>query len=133
MQGEDRLSILLSQLRPELQLGVYVFATCKEPLSLQESEVVGFFREKEGYTYIVAKETADRLSLVYHFEAAWIVLTVHSALEAVGLTAAFSTALARAGIACNVVAGYYHDHLFVGLQDAKRAMEILTNLSKSYG
>ena len=47
------------------------------------------------------------------FVAAWLSLRVHSALDAVGLTAAVSRALADAGIACNVLAGFHHDHLLV--------------------
>jgi uncharacterized protein len=61
--------------------------------------------------------------------AAWITLTVHSALEAVGLTAAFSKALADVNISCNVVAGYYHDHIFVPQQDAEKAMAVLESLA----
>jgi hypothetical protein len=57
-------------------------------------------------------------------------LTVHSSLEAVGLTAAVSRALTDANISCNVVAAYYHDHIFVPVQDAKRAMETLVKLTK---
>ena len=54
---------------------------------------------------------------------------MHSALEAVGLTAAFAGALGKAGISCNVIAGYYHDHLFVGQADAGRAMQVLQQLA----
>ena len=54
---------------------------------------------------------------------------MHSALEAVGLTAAFASALGQAGISCNVIAGYYHDHLFVGRSDAERAMDVLRQLA----
>jgi uncharacterized protein len=54
---------------------------------------------------------------------------VHSSLEAVGFTAAFSRALADNGISCNVVAAYYHDHLFVNKQDADKAINILNNLA----
>ncbi|MOA64315.1 hypothetical protein D3C78_1903210 [compost metagenome] len=55
---------------------------------------------------------------------------MHSALSAVGLTAAFAGALAAAGISCNVVAGYYHDHLFVAQADAEQAMAVLRQLAK---
>ncbi|WP_265086797.1 ACT domain-containing protein [Ralstonia pseudosolanacearum] len=54
-----------------------------------------------------------------------ITLNVYSSLEGVGLTAAFATALAQQGISCNVVAAIYHDHIFVPLEDAKRALEAL--------
>jgi hypothetical protein len=52
-------------------------------------------------------------------------LTVNSTLEAVGLTAAFATALGNSGIGCNVVAGAYHDHIFVPLELADAAMHVL--------
>jgi hypothetical protein len=57
-------------------------------------------------------------------------LTIHSDLAAVGLTAAFSAALARDGISCNVIAGLHHDHLFVPWDrrgDALRALEALAH------
>jgi hypothetical protein len=69
------------------------------------------------------------LGLAYTQIFAWITLTVHSSLEAVGLTAAFSRALTEAGISCNVVAAYYHDHIFVPTRDAGQAMQVLKNLS----
>jgi len=56
-------------------------------------------------------------------------LMVHSSLAAVGLTAAFSTALASNGISCNVVAAYYHDHIFVDTRDLARAMDVLRGLA----
>ena len=57
-----------------------------------------------------------------------ITLTVHSSLEAVGLTAAIATELAGLGISANVVAAYYHDHVFVPCAQAEQAVAGLAAL-----
>ena len=67
--------------------------------------------------------------LDYEFVARWITLDVHSALDAVGLTAAFATALAAAGISCNVLAGYHHDHVLVDTDRASEAVSVLERLA----
>jgi hypothetical protein len=85
-------------------------------------------REPEGLSAVLAEAEARRLGLPITFIAAWITLTVHSDLAAVGLTAAFSDALARAGIGCNVIAGVHHDHLFVPAERAQEAMEAMDAL-----
>lgn len=81
-------------------------------------------------TAILERSRADALGLKYSFVAAWITLTIHSALDAVGLTAAFASALGEAGISCNVIAAYYHDHIFVASGDAAQAMTVLHALSR---
>lgn len=131
MSGEKSLSILLQGMSPVLNDGRYVFCTVENGEALKGEEVLGSFREKEGLTAIIAKERADVLGLAYGYEAAWITLSVHSALDAVGLTAAFATALGDAGISCNVVAAYYHDHVFVAYDDAAKAMTVLNSLSRA--
>ncbi len=90
-------------------------------------------REDEGLTLVLTQEEADRLDLAYEFVAAWITLQVHSALEAVGLTAAVSQVLTEAGISANVVAGYTHDHVFVPLQRADDAMRAMATLPPGSG
>ncbi len=87
----------------------------------------GSFKEAEGITLILSKTYADTIALEYSSLISWITLQVHSSLEAVGLTAAFSKLLAAHNISCNVVAGYHHDHLFVMKEDAKKAMELLSD------
>ena len=77
---------------------------------------------------MVEESVALRARLVPQFRCAWITLTVHSALQAVGLTAAFSAALGEVGISCNVVAGVFHDHLFVPVDRAHDAMDALRAL-----
>jgi len=69
--------------------------------------------EDEGTTAVIAVDDAEDLGIEPGFVAAWLTLEVNSALDAVGLTAAVATALADAGISCNVLAGYHHDHLLV--------------------
>ena len=129
MTGEKDLDKLLETMKPKLQPGEYVFCTVEDLNTVSAAESILVFRENEGITVIVRKELADKLGLGYSFVAAWITLTVHSSLEAVGLTAAFSKALAEKDISCNVVAAFYHDHLFVRRKDAEQAMEILNGLS----
>ena len=82
-------------------------------------------------TVILEESDAVRLGLAPHFRAAWITLTVDSALDLVGLTAAVATALTKADISCNVVAGLHHDHLFVPVDKADAALEVLRRLSKN--
>jgi hypothetical protein len=62
------------------------------------------------------------------FRAAWITLTVHSDLHAVGLTAAVADALAGKRISCNVVAAAHHDHLFVPVDEGAAALAALRDL-----
>lgn len=81
-------------------------------------------------TLVLTEQQAQEYQLDILFRARWISLTVHSALEAVGLTAAFATALAAAGLSCNVFAGAYHDHLLVPVHQAEAAMQVLTQLQQ---
>jgi hypothetical protein len=103
---------------------VYVVAP-NEPV---EADPVVVVREDEGITWVLPREEADALGLTYEFVAAWITLEIHSGLEAVGLTAAIATALTEAGITANVVAGFHHDHLFVPLERADDAVEVLHSI-----
>lgn len=129
MPGEKDLSILLRTLKPILNPGDYVFCVAKDLSPEYTHSAIMTFKEGEGTTLILKKEMADQLGLSYSFVAAWITLTVHSSLEAVGMTAAFSAALTKAGISCNVVAAFHHDHIFVDKKDATNAMRVLNELS----
>jgi uncharacterized protein len=125
LAGEQDLDTLLKTMKPQLNEGGFVFCTVNEITHLNPADIILSFKEQEGITIIISKVLADKLQLGYSFVTAWITLTVHSSLEAVGLTAAFSKALADNGISCNVVAAYYHDHIFVDKKDAEKAMDIL--------
>lgn len=114
-------------MEPTLREGEFVF-TDTSPLPA-DVVVEASVREAEGPSAVISREDADRLGLPYDFVAAWITLTVHSSLDAVGLTAAVSSALAGAGISCNVIAGLRHDHLLVPADAVEPAMEALGQLS----
>jgi len=118
----------LATLQPVLNPGRYVFATLPRDQKIDPESVVAAVREPEGLSLILAEQDAIGLGFSTSYVAAWITLTVHSDLAAVGLTGAFSSALAQAGISCNVVAGNRHDHLFVAHDQAHQAMEVLRAL-----
>ena len=91
---------------------------------------IGTFREDEGVTAIVPSDLADALGLEGP-NFARITLMVLSDLEGVGLTAAVSGALADAGVACNMVAAFHHDHAFVPAAKGGEALRILQDLQSS--
>lgn len=133
MAGEVDLGKLLAAMKPVLKDGEFVFATIAGPLLPEGLRPIGTFREDEGLTVIVPAADAGRAGLTASKPMRQITLTVHSSLEAVGLTAAFATELTRHGISANVVAGYCHDHIFVGAEDAERAVTALLALSERHG
>ncbi len=123
MPGDTDLAKMLASLDVERRPGRFVFVSGDHP-ALRE-HTLATIEEAEGTTLVVPVDIARAAGLDVEFEAAWLTLTVFSALDAVGLTAAFSAALSAVGIPCNVLAGYHHDHLLV---PADRADEAITTL-----
>jgi hypothetical protein len=126
------LGELLRTLRPVLNDGVYVFASLPHDADSNSLEPLATFREQEGLTVVVEEERARLAGLRVLFRAAWITLTVHSDLQAVGLTAAVADAMTRANISCNMVAAAHHDHLFVPVESARAAIEVLMGLQRAH-
>lgn len=125
------LNVLIKSMEPQLQDGTYVYVLSNGSLDTGDRRVVASMREAEGLSLIVEKSFASENGLQPHFECAWITLNVHSDLAAVGLTAAFASALGASSISCNVVAGLNHDHIFVPVHQAQRALEVLRALQQS--
>lgn len=127
--GDTDLDGMLASMDVERRPGVFTFVTGAWPQLAGAAEAT--IVEQEGVTYVVTVDAAKSAGAPVGFEAAWLTLTVHSSLEAVGLTATFSAVLAGAGIACNVLAGYHHDHLLVPVDRAADALVLLRGLSSS--
>ena len=130
MHGERNLDRLLASLEPVQRPGTFVFAVVEDAALLGAVVPDATVREEEGLTVVLRREEADRLGVAYDHVGAWITLRVHSALDAVGLTAAVSAALAGSGLSCNVIAGYHHDHLLVPADRAHEAITVLAGMSR---
>ncbi len=132
MSGIIDLHELLISMQPELQSGEFVFCTVNGKLiDYLHLAPLATFREAEGLTLITTLEAAKREGLKYDGRYKQITLTVHSSLEAVGLTAAVAAKLTAYGISANVVAAYFHDHIFVQTERAHDAMSALEEFSQS--
>lgn len=132
MSAENNLNELVKSMSPKLNDGEYVFTFVENLDSIDTKLALCILKEAEGITLVIDRIKADELGLKYDFVASWITLQVHSSLEAIGLTATFSSELAKNNISCNVIAGFYHDHIFVSTKDSERAIQILHNLSQTF-
>ncbi len=137
MAAETDLGVMLASISVTRRPGTWTFVTSTDPAAAAEllvqpssgGQAVGaLIREDEGMTAVLTVDLALRLGHAIEFEAAWLTLEVHSALEAVGLTAAVSRVLADEGIPCNVLAGAYHDHLLVPADRADTAIAAIEGL-----
>lgn len=127
--GETSLAALLRGMRPVLRDGIYVFVTLPPGSDRLRIDPVMSFREEEGLTMVLAEADALAFGLDPIFRSRMITLDVHSSLDAVGFLAVITSHVAAAGMSVNPVSAYYHDHLFVPVDRAEEAMEILESLA----
>ncbi|MEW6390777.1 MAG: ACT domain-containing protein [Pseudomonadota bacterium] len=127
MQAVHGAREMIAGMTPELKSGVYVFCAAGDR-DWRALEPLAMFREVEGVSLILEREAARAAGFPVEAPMALITLNVYSALDGVGLTTAVATALAEAGIACNMVAALNHDHAFVPADRAEEALEILKAL-----
>lgn len=130
MIGQKNLKEVLNSLQVSCDNVKYGFATVPSESDISLEDVLGTFKENEGLTVIASIDyfTSKHIS----FEGPFVKLTidVHTSLELVGLTAAFATKLAEKNIPTNVIAGHYHDHIFVQHELRDQAMAALSELKK---
>lgn len=133
MSGETNLAILLATLKPVMAAPVYVYCTFAEGHLPPGLSALCTLHEVEGLTAVVTRDDAQHHGLAYVYEARLITLDVHSSLDAVGFIACISRVLAEERISCNVIAGYFHDHLLVPANRADDTMGALERLAASAG
>lgn len=122
--GATDLQSLLIEMDPHLSRRQWCFQAISSPQFMPET-AFALIREEEGLCCVLPAQAAERDAPIF----AKVTLRVQSSLTAIGLTAAVSAALAQAGIACNVIAGLHHDHVFVPWENRKAAFEVLETLS----
>lgn len=120
---------------PILMQGEYVFCSFQSAKYGDYAELEPFAccLEREGLTLIISRPRADLNGVSYESVFKGITLRIHSSLDAVGLTAAVATKLAECEISANVIAGKFHDHVFVQSEHAERAMAALDDLAHNSG
>lgn len=117
-------------MHPKLLDGEFVFCTFPEKTygDLADLNPIASYLEDEGLSLLIKKSQADSANIRYESTFKGISLSVHSSLDAVGLTAAIATALAEHGIPANVVAAHFHDHIYVPANKAEIALKLLREL-----
>lgn len=131
--GDQSAAALVARLTPRLRPGSFVFATIADAALAARAapRAIATMREEEGLSVVLPLAEAAALGLPTAPRMRLITLGVQSSLESVGLTAAVSAALAAAGIPCNMVAGYHHDHIFIPEGTSDTAMTVLRGLQKA--
>jgi hypothetical protein len=131
MSGITDVNTLLADMAPTLQDGEFVFCTVDGDLhQFAHLNPVGTFVETEGLTLVLPRSQAETANLPFSGVFRQITLQVHSSLEAVGLTTAVSKALTEQNISANVIAAFYHDHVFVRADKSAEALQALRSLSE---
>ncbi|MBK8159264.1 MAG: ACT domain-containing protein [Rhodospirillaceae bacterium] len=123
---------MLAGMSPSLIDGDYVFCSTEDAglAARAQSQAIGWFKESEGTSLILPLLDAEALGFDCASPMRQITLSVYSALDGVGLTAAVAAALAEHNIPCNMVAAFHHDHVFVPRDLAAQALGLLQALQQ---
>ena len=145
--GELSLSHLLATLTVVLNPETYVFATLPtssfntNDFSIPLADILLFFREpctasssqdpsSDQITLILRQNLATSDDVPSTYPCRMITCNIHSSLSAVGFMAVLARRLTDAGVSVNPVSGYFHDHLFVPVEMAELAVEVLEGIAR---
>ena len=132
--AERDVSKLLQTLTVNRHDGVWRYETIPadqaswvDLVNLQDARKIAMlFQESEGLTVITAANAATDADNRW----VWLELSVYSDLQAVGFLAKVAEALSAAGVPCNAIAAFHHDHIFVPEALADAAIAALTALAR---
>lgn len=130
MAGQTNLQAVLNSMQVVCDDLEYGFATLPAGTDIDPKAVLGVFQEVEGLTLIATKGYLEGSKIAFEGPFAKLTIDVHTSLELVGLTAVLATKLAANNISANVVAAYYHDHVFVQYDLREKATRILNGLKQ---
>lgn len=129
--GETDLAAILASLKAIRRPGSFTFVSVADPIDVSDHAVESMIRENEGITLVLSHDAAEARGLEVGYDLAWLTLDVHTSLEAVGVTALVAETLSNRGIPCNVIAGYYHDHVLVPTDRADEAADAIDGLASA--
>lgn len=109
----------------------YGFASIEDESLIDRDLVLATFHENNQLAIIAPQQYLADQKIECEGPYAKLTIDVHTSLELVGLTAVMATKLADHGISANVVAAFYHDHVFVQYDLREKARELLENLKSS--
>lgn len=130
MSGQRNLTEVLKSLQISCDNIEYGFGTIKTNAIELTSEILGTFKETEGLTVIAQKEYLEKNNIHHEGIYAKLTIEVHTSLELVGLTAVLAKQLGENNISANVIAGYFHDHIFVQYDLREKAIVALNHLKE---
>lgn len=131
MMRTQFLQDLIKQLSPTVDSTHYVYCTVAKAKygELDHLKPIVSIAELEGLTLVIPLEQAKSEGLDYYRVFRRITLEGHSSLEALGLTSVVTSVLAERGITTNVIAGFYHDHMFVPSDRIDEALKAVKELA----
>jgi hypothetical protein len=128
MSGITDLQETLNSIKVVCDEIEYGFTSIVDETQIDRDKVLATFHENGQLAIIAPKQYLDSLNIENEGPYAKLTIDVHTSLELVGLTAVMATKLADHGISANVVAAFYHDHVFVQYDLRKQAQELLEGL-----
>lgn len=128
MSGQTNLQTVLDSMQVTCDGLEYGFATIPAGTQVDPKAVLCVFQEAEGLTLIATKGYLESKDISFEGPFAKLTIDVHTSLELVGLTAVLAAKLGENEISANVVAAYYHDHIFVQYDSRSKAIEALNSL-----